>query len=136
MSYFFHATLMLADTQRDKSKIKLLDNLPESYQSMLNQVNESKNEEIKNIYSKFSFKYFKNNDLNDNNSLLSNFINYFQKHKFISYHYPNPSDFNKYTTDKTKRIYTKTNTSDKTNCVFCVEGECIIFEQDDKTLIN
>ena len=58
MSYFFHATLMLADTQRDKSKIKLLDNLPESYHLMLNQVNESKNKEIKNIYSKFSFKYF------------------------------------------------------------------------------
>ena len=83
---------------------------PKKYKKELDRIS---NPIIHKIYDKFQFKYYVFNEIEDIKNVIFNLFIYLVNFKFITFYI-----------DKEKF-----NVNYKINCIFCIEGECIIIEE-------
>ena len=104
-------------------------NIPDHYKSKIDEI---KDEVFINIYSKFSFKYYKFNESknikNDDENFVLFAFDYLIKYKFIIFH--SIDEKNNQNDNSELKI------PSKTNCVICIEDECLIIEDIKKTLLD
>ena len=123
---------------------ELFQDIPPVYETMLNNIHD---QTLNNIYSKFIFIYIpvqiNNDDVNKNNEKLSSLmVDYLQNFKFITYHLVQISGQQQFYNNIEKKVfkhdikYYKELNPVNFQVVFCVERQCIIFDQITISILN